>query len=166
MTKITFANRFGLIALALVSLFASTAFATSPTQVVVTNSPAQPVPMVGVIKDTDAPARKSFQTTSIGFFVDTPQFVVSVPNNERLVVEHVSGYCSGATGGTLYMYSDEPTTHSIHGLEYLTSDVTIKVISDPVRFYVDPGLNLNLRLINTPSGVCHITISGYYVSLP
>ena len=60
-----FANRFALIALTCLSLFASTAaFAGSPAtaqQVVVTNTPAQPVPMVGLVKDSDAPARKSFQ---------------------------------------------------------------------------------------------------------
>jgi hypothetical protein len=46
------------------SLFASTAFAGSaptPTQLVVTNMPAQPVPMVGLVKDSDAAARKPFQ---------------------------------------------------------------------------------------------------------
>jgi len=47
MTKRIFANRFGLVALMSLSLFASTAFAgNGPTQVVVTNTPAQPVPMV------------------------------------------------------------------------------------------------------------------------
>jgi len=41
----SFANRFGLIALLSLSLFASTAFAgNGPTQVVVTNTPAQPMP--------------------------------------------------------------------------------------------------------------------------
>src|SRR5260370_1853358 len=64
MKKVIFANRFGLIALMSLSLFASTAFAganPAPTQVVVTNTPAQPVPMVALVKDSDAPARKPFQ---------------------------------------------------------------------------------------------------------
>src|SRR6266571_324084 len=64
MEKKSFANRFGLVALMSLSLFASTAFAgnaPAPTQVVVTNTPAQPVPMVGLTKDSDAPARKPFQ---------------------------------------------------------------------------------------------------------
>ena len=138
MTKTNFTNRFGLIALVL-SLFASTAFAASTTQ--------------------------PFQTSSIGFYEGTPQLVVHVPNNQRLVVEQISGYCSDAPGGILYMYSDDPVTHNIHGAEYVSSDVTVKTISDPARFYADPGLNLNLRLINSPGGICHITVSGYFTSL-
>jgi len=53
MKKNIFANRFGLIALMSLSLFASTAFAgnaPAPTQVVVTNTAAQPVPMVGLVQ--------------------------------------------------------------------------------------------------------------------
>ncbi len=64
MKKTIFANRFGLVALLSVSLFASTALAgntPAPTQVVVTNTPAQPVPIVGLVKDSDAAARKPFQ---------------------------------------------------------------------------------------------------------
>ena len=86
MKKNIFANRFGLIALMSLSLFASTAFAgntPAPTQVVVANTTAQPVPVVGLIKDSDAPARKAFQTNFISVSSNVPASVVSVPANQR-----------------------------------------------------------------------------------
>jgi hypothetical protein len=46
------------------SLFASTAFAGSAATsqpVVVTNTPVQPVPMVGLVMHADNPARQPFQ---------------------------------------------------------------------------------------------------------
>src|SRR5262249_22146317 len=94
--------RFGLIALAL-SLFASTAFAGNnpgATQVVVTNPPAQPVPMIGLITDTDAPGRKPLQWfgtlawNGAGGSLQAIK-VTTVPDNQRLVVEDVSGNCQG-----------------------------------------------------------------------
>jgi hypothetical protein len=104
MQKKTFATRFGLIALMSVSLFASTAFAgnaPAASPVIVTNTPAQPVPMVGLIKDSDAPARKPFQTVPIYIPAQLPANfydVVTVPVNQRLVIEHVSGTCANITG--------------------------------------------------------------------
>jgi hypothetical protein len=70
MTK-NFANRFGLVALAL-SLVASTASAANtpaPSQVIVTNTPAQPVPIVGLVTDADNPARQPFQTNIVNINV-------------------------------------------------------------------------------------------------
>jgi hypothetical protein len=84
------------------SLFASTsAFAgnaSAPTQVVVTNTPAQPVPMVGLVTDADNPARQPFQW--FGFFGQAARAtslfkVVTADPSHRLVIEDVSGRCSG-----------------------------------------------------------------------
>jgi hypothetical protein len=167
----SFANRFGLIALMSVSLFASTAFAgnaPAPTQVVVTNTPAQPVPMVGLVKDSDAPARKSLQTDFITIYANTQIPVVSVAGNQRLVVEHLSGYCSGVLSGFVWLYSEDTSANYTTGQEYLPSDILVKTISIPVHFYVDPGHDLKLFLNNTGGqvGYCYVSVSGYYVNLP
>ena len=100
MNKKALANRFGLIALTCLSLFASTAaFAASPVtaqQVVVTNTPAQPVPMVGLVKDSDAPARKPFQTGIIQINAPAGQstfhLLATVPANQRLVCRSVRSF--------------------------------------------------------------------------
>ncbi len=112
MEKKSFANRFGLIALMSLGLFASTAAfagnipAASP--VIVTNTPAQPIPMVGLTKDSDAPARKPFQTVPIFVQANLPATfydVVTVPANQRLVIEHVSGTCSNISFVELASYN-------------------------------------------------------------
>jgi hypothetical protein len=171
MEKKSFANRFGLIALMMLSLFASTAFAgnaPAPTQVVVTNTPAQPVPMVGLVKDSDAPARKAFQTGMIPVFAGIPKFVVSVPANQRLVIEHISALCFGVVTGYADLFSVDPSTNFDQGEEYLPADMFSKAISTPVRFYAGPGEDLKITFVNIggQGGSCNMTVSGYFVNLP
>ena len=174
MTKKSFATYFGLVVLVM-SLFASTAFAANnpgpgTTQVVVTNSPAQPVPMVGSIKDADAPARKPFQTA--GVHVDAPngvrfQPLVTVPANQRLVIEHVSGYCDSIQG---YVMLDAQSNQTETAREFLSSKdfmVTDSPASMPVHFYVSPGDQFGILTSNVAqSGYCNLTLSGYFVNLP
>lgn len=173
MTKRIFANRFGLIAL--LGLFTSTAFAgnsPAPTQVVVTNTPAQPVPIVGLIKDSDAPARKPFVTNFTQVVAGAGQVndtvLGSVLANQRLVVEHVSGYCTGVSNGGIWLDEEDAASNGIHGEEFLPGDILVKMISVPIRFYVDPGNNLKLHLSNLggQSGYCTVSVSGYFVNLP
>jgi len=126
-----------------------TAAAQGPQQVVVTNTPAQPVPMVGLVKDSDAPARKPFQSNFILVSSNVVASVVSVPANQRLVVEHVSALCSGVLTGNVRLLSVDPSTNFSKGQEFLPGEVLYEAISTPVRFYADPGLDLKLYVFNT-----------------
>jgi len=174
MKKKSLANRFGLVALMSLSLFASTAYAGNtppPSPVVVTNTPAQPVPMVGLVKDSDAPARKPFQTAPLyipaqlqATFYD----VVTVPANQRLVIEHVSGSCANITGLYLASYNQVPAWT---GVVFLSKDFYTgpgAVGSTPVRLYANAGETLKVDITNQTgmSGYCYLAISGYFVNLP
>lgn len=170
MNKRTFANRFGLIALMSLSLFASShAFAgnSGPTQVVVTNTPAQPVPMVGLITDSDAPARKSFVWSGSfngGQGGSNANLVTTVPANQRLVVEDVSGYC---TSGINYiaLNSYDAADYTYHYLPATFWNGTGPA-SVPVRFYVNPNQQFNFSIGGPQYGTCYLAVSGYYVNLP
>jgi hypothetical protein len=172
MKKVT-ANRFGLIALMSVSLFVSTAFAgnaPAPTQVVVTNTPAQPVPVVGLVKDADASARKPFQwfgtLSQTGAGSNAVLKVTTTPANQRLVIEDVSGYCQGGTWILgLDSYSAGKGYAAMHYLPATFWNGSGPA-STPVRFYVDPGFDLNFTMGWTAATTCNLAISGYFVDLP
>ena len=174
MKKKSFANRFGLVALMSLSLFASTvAFATNPpdaTQVVVTNTPAQPVPMVGLVKDSDASARKPFQwegTLTQPAHADSGFKLTTVPPNQRLVIEQVSGICDST--GILSLEESGPAHH----YQFLSASFTnapgaAAAASTPVRFYVDPTADFSLHMLNAYDVDldCTMTFTGYFVNLP
>jgi hypothetical protein len=171
MNKRIFANRFGLIALMSLSLFTATAFAgntPAATQVVVTNTPAQPLPMVGLVKDSDAAARKPFQwfgtisTNNLNGILK----VTTAPANQRLVVEDVSGFCQGAVTYLDLRTWNQNFTVAFHYLPAAFWNGTGPT-STPVRFYIDPGVDLYLDMTwNTSPAYCHVAISGYLVDLP
>ena len=174
MNKRIIANRFGLIALMSLSLFASTAFAgnaPAATPVIITNTPAQPVPMVGLVKDSDAPARKPFQTAPMYIpaqLAATFYDVLTIPANQRLVIEHVSGTCANITGLSLASYNQVPTWT---GVVFLARDFYAgagAVGSTPVRLYANAGETLKIDITNQTglSGYCYLAISGYFVNLP
>jgi hypothetical protein len=176
MNKRIIANRFGLVALMSLSLFASTAYAgntPAPSPVVVTNTPAQPIPMVGLTEDSDAPARKPFQWTG---YINAPSSstasfkVTTVPANQRLVIEQVSGMCSNFSGYiTLNAYQYQP---AVNDWQYLPANFVsgnaYSPASTPVRFYLNPGADFDFHISNgSPfAGNCYLTVSGYYVNLP
>jgi hypothetical protein len=175
MTKKSFATYFGLVVLAL-SLFASTAFAINnpgagTTQVVVTNSPAQPVPMVGVIKDSDAAARHPFQWK--GDIVIPPGqgqtiTVTSVPANQRLVIEYVSGYCQNMLGNvfmTEYLSGVVDIGQWLPG-EFANGNALPAATG--VQFYVEPGAAFLMTANNLTNvqHTCNMTATGHFVSLP
>jgi len=173
--KKSLANRFGLIALMSLGLFASTAAfagnipAASP--VIVTNTPAQPIPMVGLTKDSDAPARKPFQTVPIFVQANLPATfydVVTVPANQRLVIKHVSGTCSNISFVELASYNQVPTWT---GVVFLAKDFYTgpgAVGSTPVQLFANSGETLKIDITNQTglSGYCYLAISGYFVNLP
>ena len=87
MTKGIFANSFGLIALMSLSLFASTAaFAgAGPSQVIVTNTPAQPVPVT-------LAGKQPYQANASADMNGNPNYslFIPVPSGQKFVVEHVN----------------------------------------------------------------------------
>jgi hypothetical protein len=84
MKKTIFANRFGLVALMSLSLFASTAFAGNGTsQVVVTNTAANPVP-VAVQKAELYQVTQQVSCTNN----DHAEFAFSVPSGKTLLIHN------------------------------------------------------------------------------
>ena len=173
MEKKSIVNRFGLVALMSLSLFASTsafaAAAQGPQQVVVANTPAQPVPMVGLVKDSDAPARKPFQWfNSIPVSLNGAALTLTtVPLNQRLVIEDVSGYCQGSV--TLVYMVSHSIANGFKAKHYFPATFWNGTgpASTPVRFYVDPGQDFNLLIgVQGGTGNCDLAVSGYFVDLP
>ena len=173
MEKKSFANRFGLIALMALSLFASTsAFAgnaPAPTQVLVANTPAQPVPMVGLVTDADNPARQPFQwSQSFGQAAGANSSfkVVTADPSHRLVIEDVSGTCSGGIN-LLALETVINGWHQYHFLPVALWNGTGGG-STLVLFYVDPGHDLlfNMGTVGSPAGAgnCYLSVSGYFIS--
>ncbi len=174
-----FANRFGLVALLTASLIPSTpAFsATQATaqQVVVTNTTAQSIPMVGLVKDMDSPGRTPFRTTILQFNVPASngvldgtgsKFLTSVPSGMRLVIEHVSGRCLASPGVAL-LQTTAAGSNSITASEYLPGDIFSKFVSVPLKFYADQGEYVYLNASNSgfSGGNCYMTVTGYYIAL-
>lgn len=155
MTKKMFAIYFGLVVLAL-SLFASTAFASSATSI--------------SVRDVDAPARKPFQTAFVIMNAPvgtTTQSLATVPANQRLVVERVAGRCINVTGNVYLSsgvgqppdFADEILPEDFQSGHYTATST---------RFYVDQNLQLSIVVANLGNdpGSCTFTVSGYYVNLP
>ena len=174
MNKRIFANRFGLVALMSLSLFASTAFAggvPAPTQVVVTNTPAQPVPMVGLVTDADNPARQPFQWYgSFGQAASANSLfkVTTADPSHRLVIEDVSGRCFGGINDVSLGTAIPAGNGSALQYHFLPAAFWNGTgpASTPVRFYVDPGHDLyfDLSTIGAPAGYCQLSVSGYFIS--
>jgi len=155
MNKRIIATRFGLVALMLLSLFASTTFAgnaPAPTQVVVTNTLAQPVQMVGLTKDSDAPARKPFQwngTFNQDAGTASSFTVTTVPANQRLVIEQVSSFCQGGMLGAIGV--EEYQSGVVDHWQWLAAnfaDGNNVPASASIRFYVGPGADFKFSISN------------------
>jgi len=131
--------------------------------------PAQPVPMVGLVKDSDAPARKPFQWfNSIPVSLNGAALTLTtVPLNQRLVIEDVSGYCKGSV--TLVYLVSHSIANVVKGKHYFPATFWNGTgpASSPVRFYVDPGQDFNLLIgVQGGTGNCDLAVSGYFVDLP
>jgi len=158
----------------MLSVFASTAaFAgAGASPVVVTNTPAQPVPMVGLITDSDAPARKPFQWDGIMDRYAGAAYsskITTVPANQRLVIEQASGWCGGRMLGYMIMQEYQSGNQLHHQfLPANFADGNNAPASASVRFYLDPGAELWLYIYNGSNTLksCDLTLSGYFVNLP
>ena len=161
MTRKSFATYFGLVVLAL-SLFASTAFASTATSI--------------NVKDVDEPGRKPFQTTgAVNVYATagilTYQSVLTVPASQRLVVKQVSGICNsiGSTGSYVALSSNTEGQNDA-GLQFLGKEFTVDFTpaNAAVEFFANPGEDFGIKVFNAGAqdGFCYFTISGYFVSLP
>lgn len=178
-----FENRFGLVlSLVLINLapltsaWAQKTGAASGTaqQVIVTNTAAQPIPMVGLITEADAPGRKPLQTAILNVSVSAAnagsggygyKAVATVPANQRLVIEHVSGGCGYVNG---YFALESKNAGSVTGFEYLSGEISTKLVSMPVKYYANPGDEVGIFVsnVNLQAGYCGVTVTGYYITLP
>jgi predicted RNA-binding Zn-ribbon protein involved in translation (DUF1610 family) len=153
-----------------VSLFASTAFAgnaPAPTQVIVANTPAQPVPMVGLVKDSRCSGSQTVSDEYKCQSCGSNSGPGDGSANQRLVIEYASGSCTGTNSGFVEMYSQAPGSVVTTAYEYLPSQILFQTISIPVKFYVNPGDQLRIALFGgVPGGLCSVTVHGYYVDLP
>lgn len=154
---------------------------TGTSNVVVTNSPAQPVP----VKEQNNPAFQPFQwqqgVSMLGanYFYS---FSIPVPAGKRLVVEQISGYFVGNSSGTVPRMSLQ--TH-LNGAPSATWIPLTNVGADgasgaqyngisQLRMYADGGTNMTVfvgkstdafgNYSSATSGA--VTITGYLVNLP
>jgi hypothetical protein len=153
----------------------------TPANVVVTNTPAQPVP----VKDQDTPSAQPFYWQGQPFIAAGQKYIgvfVPVPAGKRLVIEQVSAFAlissglSGmvprlqVTGGVASMpnvfvpmtfVGNEPGT-------------TLFAVTQPMRMYADGGTSVSVVLVRSTdlngnySGMVTSTISliGHLVNLP
>jgi hypothetical protein len=189
MHKATFANCFGLVAsFFLVSLFpttsawaqktSGTATAQGPQQVIVANTTAQPVPMVGLVSVTEP----SKVWTRLYLFVNildgTPNgsnSVYTVPPGKRFMVEHLSADCTldqsysvivqmnaGPNGVTAVYF---PLTTL-----YFPADGPYRAEGSlPVQTFFDAGTPVQFtafRGVTSGISACRVAVLGYLVPMP
>jgi hypothetical protein len=150
----------------------ATPVSTQP--VVVTNATNQPVPIIGVVRDSDLAARKPFQWSgSVSYYgggnsggSNLAKKVLTVPLTQRLVIEDVSGFCNAYTTMlTLHAYNAQLPSSFFHYLPAAFWNGSGPA-STMMKFYVDPGYDLNFG-INYSQGpaTCYVTITGHFVDL-
>jgi|KBSMisStandDraft_5_1062788.scaffolds.fasta_scaffold55539_3 hypothetical protein len=155
---------------------------TGTSNVVVTNSPAQPVP----VKEQNNPAFQPFQWqqgVSMLGVNSSYSFTIPVPAGKRLVIEQISGYFAGNSNGTIPRMS--VGTHLNGALSAMWIPLT-NVGADSagggaqfngassLKMYADGGTNITVwvsksvdafgQFSSATSGA--ITISGYLVNIP
>ncbi len=143
--------------------------APSPSNVIVVNTPASPVP----VRDVDNPARQPFQAQAVGGFADGASStgditIATVPAGKRLVIEHVSAL------GTML-----PTQKVINGgsdviwtdpFGIIDGSRDYFVVSEALRVYANPGPIRCFAERDSTAGAnpnsVTFTISGYLVDCP
>lgn len=141
---------------------------TGASNVNVVNTPNVNVANTAWTKDVDAPGRNAFQTGALDFSFGAQAAVfetlATVPANQRLVLEYVSGGCAYLLGNITLRST---LAGAPKGWEMLP--VANNSFSAPIRFYAGPGETVGFLVDNTPgfqSGYCRMTATGYYINLP
>lgn len=158
--------------------------AAADKDVVVVNTPAQPVPAAvqGTVsvKDVDQPALQPFaDLKSLSFDDGEAQKFINfdpVPAGKRLVIETVTVRTQAAAGQVwdVHMFvttNGAPVAHTLGLTTFQTlGDIDIRTATLPVRLYADAGSEVRVfghRNYSTfgLAGV-NVTISGHYVNVP
>lgn len=150
--------------------------AAGSKDVVVVNTPAEPVPT----KAVDQPAQQPFADVKALAFDDgeAQKFIEfdPVPGGKRLVIETVT-VRTQAAAGQVWDVSMFVTTAGVpvaHNLEAATlqtvTGIDIRSATLPVRFYADAGSEVRLfgHRQGGSTGIAgvRVTISGHYVDVP
>ena len=121
-------------------------------------------------KDVDAPGRKAFQTAVLSVNspdgADTFFNVITVPANQRLVIQRVSGFCNHVTAVSL---RSDILGQETKGYEFLESKfLSNETAATSTDFYVNPGETFGIDAINYTGipGTCYMAVSGYFINLP
>jgi hypothetical protein len=121
------------------------------------------------VRNIDAPGRNVLQTALISFTVSAQttfyKSFITVPPNQRLILEYISGACNGLAIGTAALRSG-PQGQAPKG--WLQLPFANNFVSAPVRFIVAPGDEVGFVIDNAYTGAesCAMTVTGYYITVP
>jgi hypothetical protein len=167
------------------------ALAPPAVPVIVTNTPANPVPTVAqgttavqitntsplAVRDVDNPARQPFQGDATASFSgqNEANFFIPVPAGKRLVIEHVTasilvlpGRKAGFIVRTTAGASGNAVFHTMspipHGT-FANVGYDVFIVSQPVRFYADGATQFLLHAYADGPGIGSATVSfsGYLI---
>lgn len=156
---------------------------TGTSNVVVTNSPAQPVPT----KDQNNPAYQPFQWQGpvlAGVGLEYGTAIFNVPAGKRLVVEQISALVritSGVSGQIpqldLNTIASNVQANTFVPMFFAGNSTPLSVsfiAAQPIRMYGDPGSQIvvevkrSLDINGTWTGnlIANVTLTGYLVNIP
>lgn len=155
---------------------------TGTSNVVVTNTAAQPVP----VKNLDNPAKQPFQWHNSGVVAtgsDRADFTFQVPAGKRLVIEQLSGEASVvSSSGTvprflIASFAGGAVASGYAPATYVGNDLGMApavYANQQLRMYADPGTTVSVEVqrstdnVGGYSGHVNFTVSvtGYLVDIP
>ena len=152
-----------------------------PIEARIINTADDPVPVVGNVSLTNAPASQPFEckvTITTAALTATDVCGDPVPSGKRLVVEHLSALGSGPNGRRASIYLEEavgglgnPTVHAALNFEFSSAlGNDILVAGQPVRLYIEAGNQARVGVIanqgQEPPLLLGVTVIGYLVDVP
>lgn len=179
MNKKIIANRFGLVVLMSLSLFASTsafaAAAQGPQQVVVTNSAAQPVPMSGLVYVQNSPAqpipvtmadKQLYQLSkTANFQAATLSFNFTVPSGKKFVVQNINLSASTTDPAcTFSAYGQDDSYPFSLGLSKSAAPIGISTLwggQNQMQFTAQTGIGVWVNTSGCTNGTASVLVSGF-----
>ena len=151
------------------------------TQVVVTNTAAQPVPVVGAVVSVPQGTPVQIKLTAqFGFDDSAPKATYSIPAGKRLVIEHVATMCSSnlgiAVAQTAILHvgtslDSSLTWINVSAVPYLVQGAyrTVGATATPMHANLDGGEVWveGIRSVSNQGMLsCEVAILGYLVNAP